>query len=74
MKANLEFVNDKKTPLLCNTIDPEVQRKIIGDTVMNVANSIIQECYFCRDCTVTLPVLCSGTWSTFPPRTGYCRR
>jgi len=49
VKANLEFMNghtivgDKKTPLLCNTVDPEVKRKIIGDTFMNVANRIIQE-------------------------------
>lgn len=48
-KANLEFMNghtivaDKKTPLLCHTVDPEVKRKIIGDTFMNVANRIIQE-------------------------------
>merc|ERR1712106_394591 len=49
VKANLEFMNghtivgDKKTTLLCNTVDPEVKRKIIGDTFMNVANRIIQE-------------------------------
>ena len=49
VKANLEFLNghtiigDKKTQLLCQTIDPEVKRKIIGDTFMNVANRIIQD-------------------------------
>jgi len=49
VKANLEFMNghtmvaDKKTPLLCHTVDPETKRKIIGDTFMNVANRIIQE-------------------------------
>lgn len=49
VKANLEFMNghtivaDKKTTLLCNTVDPETKRKIIGDTFMNVANRIIQE-------------------------------
>jgi len=49
VKANLEFMNghtivdDKKTQLLCHTVDPEVKRKIIGDTFMNVANRIIQD-------------------------------
>eukprot|EP00092_Neocalanus_flemingeri_P002382 GFUD01002548.1.p1 GENE.GFUD01002548.1~~GFUD01002548.1.p1 ORF type:complete len:674 (-),score=193.71 GFUD01002548.1:377-2398(-) len=49
VKANLEFMNghtmigDKKTGLLCQTVDPEVKRKIIGDTFMNVANRIIQD-------------------------------
>jgi len=49
VKANLEFLNghtilgDKKTPLLCQIIDPEIKRKIIGDTFMNVANRIIQD-------------------------------
>jgi len=49
VKANLEFMNghtiiaDKKTQLLCHTVDPEIKRKIIGDTFMNVANRIIQE-------------------------------
>jgi len=49
IKANLEFMNghtilgDKKTPLLCQIIDPEIKRKIIGDTFMNVANRIIQD-------------------------------
>lgn len=49
VKANLEFMNghtivgDKKTSLLCHTTDPEIKRKIIGDTFMNVANRIIQE-------------------------------
>ena len=49
VKASLEFMNghtiigDKKTQLLCHTVDPEIKRKIIGDTFMNVANRIIQE-------------------------------
>jgi len=49
VKASLEFMNghtiigDKKTQLLCHTVDPETKRKIIGDTFMNVANRIIQE-------------------------------
>ena len=37
------IVGDKKTSLLCHTTDPEMKRKIIGDTFMNVANRIIQE-------------------------------
>ena len=55
-KASLEFMNghtmvteggpegsrlEKKTGLLCQVVDPEVKRKIIGDTFMNVANRII---------------------------------
>ena len=47
--ANMEFMNghtvvgDKKTPLLCHTVDPETKRKIIGDTFMTVANRIIED-------------------------------
>ena len=49
INANMEFMNshtfleDKKSVLLCHTTDPEVKRKIIGDTFMNVANRIIEE-------------------------------
>ena len=49
ISANMEFMNshtfleDKKSVLLCHTTDPEVKRKIIGDTFMNVANRIIEE-------------------------------
>ena len=49
VQANMEFMNshtfleDKKSVLLCHTTDPEVKRKIIGDTFMNVANRIIEE-------------------------------
>ena len=49
INANMEFMNshtfleDKKSVLLCHTKDPEVKRKIIGDTFMNVANRIIEE-------------------------------
>jgi len=38
-----ETKTEKKTSLLCQTTDPELKRKIIGDTFMNVANRIIQE-------------------------------
>ena len=62
MKANLEFVNDKKTPLLCNTIDPEVQRKIIGDTVMNVANRIIQELNLDPEKVVLITIIQWWVW------------
>ena len=47
--AGMEFMNghtflgDKKSPLLCHTADPEVKRKIIGDTFMTVANRIIED-------------------------------
>ena len=37
------FIDDKKSPLLCHTTEPEVKRKIIGDTFMTVANRIIEE-------------------------------
>ena len=49
INANMEFMNGhtiidgKKTPLLCHTTDPEIKRKIIGDTFMAVANRIIEE-------------------------------
>ena len=49
INASLEFMNghtflgDKKSPLLCHTADPEVKRKIIGDTFMTVANRIIED-------------------------------
>ena len=62
VKANLEFVNDKKTPLLCNTIDPEVQRKIIGDTVMNVANRIIQELNLDPEKVVLITIIQWWVW------------
>jgi len=56
-KASLEFMNghtmvmegveggrvEKKTGLLCQVVDPETKRKIIGDTFMSVANRIIGE-------------------------------
>ena len=47
--AHMEFMNgytyieDKKTPLLCHTTNPEVKRKIIGDTFMTVANRITED-------------------------------
>ena len=37
------IIDGKKTPLLCHTTDPEIKRKIIGDTFMTVANRIIEE-------------------------------
>ena len=37
------FIDDKKSSLLCHTTEPEVKRKIIGDTFMTVANRIIEE-------------------------------
>lgn len=49
INANMEFMNghtivdEKKTPLLCHTIEPETKRKIIGDTFMTVANRIIED-------------------------------
>ena len=49
VQANLEFMNghtvveDKKTALLCQVVDPELKRKIIGDTFMTVAERIIGE-------------------------------
>lgn len=57
VRASLEFMNghtvllegegdskvERKTSLLCQTTDPEIKRKIIGDTFMNVANRIIQD-------------------------------
>ena len=49
INANMEFMNghtmvdDKKTPLLCHAVDPEIKRKIIGDTFMTVANRIIED-------------------------------
>ena len=57
-KASLEFMNghtmvtegepegskvEKKTGLLCQVVDPETKRKIIGDTFMAVANRIVSE-------------------------------
>jgi len=57
-KASLEFLNghttiqvgggdkvvvDQKTEILCRVTEPEVKRKIIGDTFVNVANRIIAE-------------------------------
>jgi len=58
VKANLEFMNghttimeagaeggniEKKTGLLCQVVDPEIKRKIIGDTFMSVANRIVED-------------------------------
>jgi len=58
VKANLEFMNghtmvvekgpegikvEKKTGLLCQVVEPETKRKIIGDTFMKVANRIVTE-------------------------------
>ena len=36
-------LTDKKTDLLCHVADPEVKRKIIGDTFVAAANKIIAD-------------------------------
>jgi len=73
VKASLEFMNghtmiqvetvgdikggEQKTDILCRVTDPEVKRKIIGDTFVNVANRIIQE----MDLDPTKVILGQGT-------------
>ena len=66
ISANMEFMNshtfleDKKSALLCHTTDPEVKRKIIGDTFMNVANRIIEEMSLDPEKVMFWIVLCGG--------------
>ena len=40
---NKVAVKEQKTDILCRVTDPEVKRKIIGDTFVNVAHRIITE-------------------------------